>query len=77
MSYSITQGPKSVAHQMPHMHPQAEPVGDNGGKGKNKISGFGLPTASGQYPHAVSLDSSESGGGIKGGYAKGAGQGAN
>lgn len=76
MSYSITQAPKPVSHEMPHMHPQAEPTGERGGSGMNKTSGFGLPHPSGQYPHAKSQDAGMSGGGAGGGYSKGAGQGA-
>ena len=75
MSYSITQAPKDVSASMPHKHATHNEGIYNGGDVINKVDGFGLPTPSGQYPHAVSQDGKDSGS-VHGGYGKGMGQGA-
>jgi hypothetical protein len=73
--YSITQAPKNVSGSMPHKHAPEADKRYNGSDGKNTREGFGLPTASGQYPHAVSQDGKDSGS-VHGGYGHGMGQGA-
>lgn len=73
--YSITQAPKDVSASMPHRKPAPTQMPNNGGDGLNKTMGYGLPTPSGQYPHAVSQDGADSGS-VHGGYSHGPGQGA-